>query len=695
MFRSPIRRLLLLTGVALLTQTLHAQPSIAREWNEALLQTVKEDLLRPHVQARNLFHFSVALYDVWTAYDDGEAQPYLLGKTVGGFTCPCNRLPVPLNVDSARQEAMSYAAYRLLMARYSNSPRAAGAKTRFDAVMARHGYDIRNHDINYQSGSPAALGNYLAQCILQMGRLDGSNEDGNYHGESNQPANPPLDVVVPGSPAGTEPNRWQPVKLTVAIDEDGYQMLECAKCGVHLADYIGSIGPSGRPITGTQSSQGVHWGRVLPFALRPEDRIVYGRNGHNYWVYHDPTRTFLPRLDTVKAAGFSADYQWSYALVAAWSALLDPANAEQWDVSPRSMGNVERYPHNLAALRDFYNLKTGRDAGAGHAVNPSTGQPYAPQLVGRADFVRAAAQFWSEGPNNETAPGTWFALFNYVSDQPGLVKKFGGRGPVLSGLEWDVKSYFVLGAALHDAAIAAWSSKAWYNGIRPLSAIRYLAAHGQSSDPKLPSYHPVGLPLVPGRIELVKKGDPLAGAKNENVGRLKVYAWKGPFSVAKPTEERIAAGWILAADWFPYQPKTFVSPPCGGYVSGHAVFARAAAEALAQLTGDEYFPGGLGEFTFRAGGGSLRPDKSPNADVRLQWATYRDAADQAALSRLWAGTEAPFDDIPGRLMGAKVGPAAFQRARTYFYQDGDKDGVLSDEDCDDGNAAVGKCGNGR
>lgn len=32
---------------------------IAREWSEALHQTMQEDLARPAVQARNLFHFSV------------------------------------------------------------------------------------------------------------------------------------------------------------------------------------------------------------------------------------------------------------------------------------------------------------------------------------------------------------------------------------------------------------------------------------------------------------------------------------------------------------------------------------------------------------------------------------------------------------------------------------------------------------
>jgi hypothetical protein len=84
----------------------------------------------------------------------------------------------------------------------------------------------------------------------------------------------------------------------------------------------------------------------------------------------------------------------------------------------------------------------------------------------------------------------------------------------------------------------------------------------------------------------------------------------------------------------------------------------------------------------------LRLEEGPSVNVSLQWATYRDAADQASLSRIWAGTNAPYDDIPGRLIGDEVGAAAFQLAKGYFYKDRDGDGYLSYEDCDDNNPAV-------
>jgi membrane-associated phospholipid phosphatase len=125
-------------------------------------------------------------------------------------------------------------------------------------------------------------------------------------------------------------------------------------------------------------------------------------------------------------------------------------------------------------------------------------------------------------------------------------------------------------------------------------------------------------------------------------------------------------GWVLASEWTPYQLKTFVTPPFGGYISGHSTYSRAAAEALTLLTGTPFFPGGMGTFEVKANSNFLRVEKGPSVDVILQWATYRDASDQTSLSRIWGGIHPPFDDIPGRLIGAKVGVAAFHKAMEYI-----------------------------
>ena len=59
-------------------------------------------------------------------------------------------------------------------------------------------------------------------------------------------------------------------------------------------------------------------------------------------------------------------------------------------------------------------------------------------------------------------------------------------------------------------------------------------------------------------------------------------------------------------------------------------------------------------------------EDGPSEDVILQWATYRDASDQCSLSRIWGGIHPPADDIPGRLMGEKIGIEAFAFAERFF-----------------------------
>ena len=139
----------------------------------------------------------------------------------------------------------------------------------------------------------------------------------------------------------------------------------------------------------------------------------------------------------------------------------------------------------------------------------------------------------------------------------------------------------------------------------------------------------------------------------------------GPDYIANPSVDQAGAGWILAENWWPYQRPSFVTPPFAGYISGHSTYSRAAAEVLVRLTGSEYFPGGMSGFDIAAND-FLVFENGPSVDMTLQWATYEDASDQCSLSRIWGGIHPPADDIPGRLIGAQIGPAAFTLAESLF-----------------------------
>ncbi|MEM7375443.1 MAG: DUF6851 domain-containing protein [Bacteroidota bacterium] len=628
---------LLIVGLGL---SAYSQHSVARQWNEVLLEAIRGDFARPTVHARNLFHTSIAMYDAWAVMDP-VAESYLLGKTVHGFSTEFQGFPTPADVQAAREEAISYAAYRMISYRFRFSPSAEEILNGCDSLLGLFGYNPNVTSTDYTTGDPAALGNFIAANLIEYGLQDGSHEQEDYANFFYLPANIPLIISMPGNAVMNDPNRWQPLAFRIFIDQSGNPI------------------PGGSP-----PFLSPEWGFVHPFSLKEEDLSIFQKNQETYWVYHDPGDP--PYIDAF-GEGTSAEYQWGFALVSLWSAHLDPADGVMWDISPATIGNmdIQNLPTTIEGLRDFYDELEGGDPSPGHSINPHTGQPYEPQMVPRGDYARVLAEFWADGPDSETPPGHWFTILNYVNDHPLLEKRFKGEGEIVDELEWDIKAYFTMGGAMHDAAISAWGIKGYYDYIRPVSAIRWMAGQGQSTDQSRSNYAPNGIPLHPGLIEIVEEGDPLTVANETHIGKIKLKAWRGPDYIEDPDTSVAGVGWILAENWWPYQRPTFVTPPFAGYVSGHSTYSRAAAEVMTLLTGDAFFPGGMGEFVAKKNEFLVFED-GPSMDITLQWATYRDASDQTSLSRIWGGIHPPADDIPGRLIGEQIGIESFEYAESYF-----------------------------
>lgn len=622
--------------------------SMARQWNDLLLESIRGDFARPTMHARNLWHSSMLMWDAW-AVMDATACPAFLGQDLGGYVADFDAFTPATTIEAARDEAIAFGMYRLLRHRFANAPQASNLFLGYDAHMATLGYDADFTSTDYSTGDGRALGNHLAAEIIAFGLQDQSNEQNDFANLVYEPSNPSLIVDLPGNATVQDLNRWQPLTLDLFIDQ------------------------SGNPIPGeTPPFLSPEWGQVTSWALSDEDLTSYTRDGFEYKVYHDPG---APALHAMDGSGTSDIYSDGHAMVALWSGLLDPTDGVMWDISPASSGNRDSYPTTLETYASLYDADNGGSPGPGHSVNPATGQAYAPNMVPRGDFTRVLAEFWADGPDSETPPGHWFTILNYVSDHPDLVKQFQGQGDILSDLEWDVKAYLALGAAMQDCAIAAWGAKGWYDTSRPVTAIRGMAELGQRTDPTANNFHPGGLPLIPGKIETIQPGDPLSGAFGVNVGKIKLWAWLGSAAINNVDTDFAGVGWVLAESWEPYQRPSFVSPPFAGYVSGHSTFSRAAAEVLTAFTGDAYFPGGMGTFLAPANE-FLVFEEGPSVDVELQWATYRDASDECSLSRIYGGIHPYFDDVPGRLMGIEIGLDAFDRAAT-FYGDG-----LTDITCD-------------
>ena len=632
--------LFLIFSTTLFSSSLVGQNSIARQWNEELLSAIRNDFARPTVHARNLFHSSVIMYDAWAIFHN-NAQTIFLGNTFGGYYTEYNPITIPINKDEASKEIISYAIFRLLAHRFSYSPNASQTFTSLENFFTSLGYDKNITTVDYSSGSYAALGNYLAAKMIDFGLQDGSNEINLYDNRYYQAENDPLVLMFYEDNIEINPNRWQPLAFDVFVDQAGNPF------ALNTPDFLSP-----------------EWGEVIPFALKENNLEILNNNFDSY-VYHNPGPPDY--IQESNGNGISDPYKWNFSLVISWSAQLDPNDEVFINISPNSIGNIDinDFPTTFNEYKNFYNFDTGGDVGQGHQLNPVTGEVYEDNFVKRADYSRVLAEFWADGPDSETPPGHWFTILNYVSDHPLSKKTFGNSSRELEALEWDVKSYLALGGAMHDTAISIWGIKGYYDFTRPISAIRYMASKGQSSDMNLPSYDPHGLPLIENLIELINDDDDLVGNLNQNLGKIKIKSWRGPDFIINPNTDFAGVDWILGSHWWPYQRPTFVSPPFAGYLSGHSAFSRAASEVLTLITNDPFFPGGIGNFNVTKND-FLVFEEGPTEDFTLQWATYRDASDQTSLSRIWGGIHPPMDDIRGRIIGEKIGKEAFELSSSFF-----------------------------
>jgi len=389
--------LLLLSGC--LSSYAGSSNSIARVWNERALAAIRVDTPHPPAQARNYFGFSVCMYDAWAAYD-----PIAVGYIYRGkHTAP--------DIAAARSNAISYAVYRLMKERHAYSRTAGTTLAADDALMTSLGYDV--NDQSRDTSTPTGVGNTIYDAVSAWFNNDGSRQtNGTPYPRVNPPVaypdypvnqggytytNPPLATAYPGVTDGLVPphtvvdiNHWQRLQIPDPLDQHGF--------------------PAG-PI---QTYLGAQWLGVRPFALSRTDNT-------RPWIDPGPPPYF----------GGATHAQFVREVVAVITAdsQLTPDDGVTTDISPGAIGNNSLdFPGNYGdGSFQIYD-------GHGFALNPVTGQPYAPNIVKRGDYARVLAEFWADGPSSETPPGHWNVLANYVSDNPLLVKRIGGTGPVVDDL---------------------------------------------------------------------------------------------------------------------------------------------------------------------------------------------------------------------------------------------------------------------
>ena len=212
---------------------------------------------------------------------------------------------------------------------------------------------------------------------------------------------------------------------------------------------------------------------------------------------------------------------------------------------------------------------------------------------------KVLVEYWADGPDSELPPGHWGLFAQFVSQRDG------------NSIGRDARMFFVMHNASFDAGIVAWHLKRKYDGVRPITAVRYLEK-GQS-----------------------------------------VLAWGGP---GRPTE------YIAGEKWTPYNPGSNLTPAFPGYISGHSTFSRASAKALKLFTGNDYF--GFSTVV-PPNFGRVEPG-IPAVPTTIRFQRFSDAARQAGKTRLYGGIHFADDNMVGQRIGRVVGQQAFARAQQFF-----------------------------
>lgn len=205
------------------------------QWNQALLQGVRESRIGPPMVARALAVAHTCAYDAWAAYDR-----LAVGTGLGGSL----RRPARARRYENKVEAVSYATYRAGVDLFPGSK-----STVFDPLLAALGLDPDNR--SEDTTTPAGVGNVAAATVLAARHRDGANQLGDESGGAPgvpysdytgyRPANDPMNPGAALDPATIhDPDRWQPLRY---VDATGTLV--------------------------TPPFAGAQWQHVRPFALAP------------------------------------------------------------------------------------------------------------------------------------------------------------------------------------------------------------------------------------------------------------------------------------------------------------------------------------------------------------------------------------------------------------------------------------------
>jgi hypothetical protein len=525
--------------------------SVVSDWNAATLAEVRlSKSLRngPPIVARALAIAHTCMYDAWAAYDD-----VAVGTTdIGGS----RRRPPEERTDENKAKAISFAAYRCLGNLYPDGslpPSLAQPSVRLNAMLVSLGYSLDEtcgSDDECRGAdltTAAGMGNIAAQAVIDARRNDGSNQYGDL-----PPA--PCPVLTP----------WPQPCPAVAY---GQTSLSPGRTGAY-SDYMA--------------------------------------DGYTPYVPLNPLMGYCnPLVEVCERQDIVDPNQWQPLIFINGQECLDSGSgteetcpgiqcfiAPHWErVTPFALTSASQFDDAMTIPPPDFLKNSGRYQ---NDVNDMI--QFSRSLNTRRKLI---VEYWADGPSSELPPGHWGLFAQFVSQRDNHT------------IDQDAKMFFAMHNASFDAGIVAWHIKRKYNGVRPITAVRF-AKQGQT-----------------------------------------INAWGGP---GQPIEQ------IPGEKWSPYNPGTNLTPSFPGYFSGHSVFSRSSATVLSLFTGSDYF--GFST-VLPAGFGRVEPNIPPEPTT-FSYDTFSDAANEAGLSRLYGGIHFADDNTTAQQVGYLIGVQAWSKAATFF-----------------------------
>ena len=288
-----------------------------------------------------------------------------------------------------------------------------------------------------------------------------------------------------------------------------------------------------------------------------------------------------------------------------WQPLYNDLGVLQTFIAP----HWERVqPFALTAASQFDELQglkslpaIQRDNPARYKSNVDLIVKYSQELTPERKLI---VEYWADGPSSEFPPGHWGLFAQFVSERD---KHSMGK---------DAKMFFAMHNASFDAGIAAWHLKRKFEGVRPITAVRFFK-QGQS-----------------------------------------ITAWGGP---GRPVEA------IQGEKWIAYNPGSNPTPAFPGYVSGHSAFSSASATMLQLITGSDRFDY---QVTIPANFGRVEPG-IPAVPTVIAYKKFSDAVYDAGMSRLYGGIHFKDDNTAGQLVGTAVGQWVYAKVKALFNDSAD------------------------